>query len=53
MLSTGVGAFSSGTKSPNLPSSSLPIGASSETGSLVILITCFTLSTGSPTSFAI
>ena len=41
------------TKSPNLPSSSLPIGASSETGSLVILITCFTLSTGNPTSFAI
>ena len=53
MLSTGVGAFSSGTKSPNLPSSSLPIGASKDTGSFVILITCFTLSTGRPTSFAI
>ena len=37
----------------NDAAASLPIGASKDTGSFVIFITCFTLSTGNPTSFAI
>ena len=52
ICSNGLTELLSSTKSPYLPSSSLPIGASTRIGSFVILITYLTLSMLNPTSFA-